>query len=185
MKEFVIVLTIAGALLGASHTLGQSEKPVAPNYKGDALVYTDLAKAPDKAKAKRSPMENDLNAVAAGQNLFEQHYAWNATVAPVTAQKKLLASASRKCRTRHRELFFGFSRTAWSAAACLSGQNCPSHRGGSSLASLSRSAPRRKPLKRCWIERAVLRSFGLWSHAMNFEGVPPEVGACVAPALNS
>ena len=73
MKEFVIVLTIVGVLLGPSHILGQSEKPVAPNYKADALVYTELAKVPDKAKAKRNPMENDLNAVAAGQNLFEQH----------------------------------------------------------------------------------------------------------------
>ena len=73
MKEFVIVLTIMGALLGASHTLGQSEKPVAPNYKTDALVYTELAKVPDKAKGKRNPMENDLNAVAGGQKLFEQH----------------------------------------------------------------------------------------------------------------
>jgi mono/diheme cytochrome c family protein len=32
-----------------------------------------FAKAPDKAKAKRNPMENDPDAVAAGQNLFERH----------------------------------------------------------------------------------------------------------------
>jgi mono/diheme cytochrome c family protein len=73
MKERVIVLSIMGTLLGASHTFGQREKPVAPNYKTDALVYAELAKVPDKAKAKRDPMQSDLNAVAAGQNLFEQH----------------------------------------------------------------------------------------------------------------
>src|SRR4029077_1680814 len=61
------------ALLGASCALGQHEKPVAPNYKADALVYAELAKAPDKARAKRNPMENDPDAVAAGQNLFKQH----------------------------------------------------------------------------------------------------------------
>jgi mono/diheme cytochrome c family protein len=60
-------------LLGAAYAFGQREKPLAPNYKADAPVYAELAKVPDKARAKRNPMENDLEAVAAGQNLFDQH----------------------------------------------------------------------------------------------------------------
>lgn len=37
--------------------------------------YAELAKAPEKARAKHNPMENDPEAVAAGRNLFEQHCA--------------------------------------------------------------------------------------------------------------
>jgi len=68
-----MALSVMAALLGASLAFGQHEKPVAHNSKAGALVYAELAKAPDKARAKRNPMENDPDAVAAGQNLFEQH----------------------------------------------------------------------------------------------------------------
>jgi mono/diheme cytochrome c family protein len=73
VKESIVALSVMAVLLAASNVFGQREKPVAPNYKADALVYAELAKAPDKARAKRNPMENNSGAVAAGQNLFEQH----------------------------------------------------------------------------------------------------------------
>jgi mono/diheme cytochrome c family protein len=73
VKESIMALSVMAALLGASLAFGQQEKPVAHNSKAGALVYAELAKAPDKARAKRNPMENDPDAVAAGQNLFEQH----------------------------------------------------------------------------------------------------------------
>jgi len=73
VKECVAALFVMVAVFGASFAFGQHEKPAAPNHKADALVYAELAKAPDKARAKRNPMENDPDAVAAGQNLFEQH----------------------------------------------------------------------------------------------------------------
>ena len=38
-------------------------------------VYAELAKAPGKAAARRNPLENDPDAVAAGANLFDQHCA--------------------------------------------------------------------------------------------------------------
>src|SRR5579864_6315025 len=38
-------------------------------------LYAELAKAPEKARAKRNPLEKDPDAVAAGRNLFEQHCA--------------------------------------------------------------------------------------------------------------
>lgn len=44
-------------------------------YQDDALVYAELAKAPEKARAKRNPLANDPDAVAAGANLFDQHCA--------------------------------------------------------------------------------------------------------------
>ncbi|HVI09311.1 MAG TPA: c-type cytochrome [Candidatus Binatia bacterium] len=42
-------------------------------YKEDGMVYAALEKAPKKAVAKRNPLENDPDAVAAGANLFDQH----------------------------------------------------------------------------------------------------------------
>jgi mono/diheme cytochrome c family protein len=38
-------------------------------------VYEEIAKAPEKARAKRNPLERDPEAIAAGKNLFEQHCA--------------------------------------------------------------------------------------------------------------
>lgn len=73
MKKSIFMSSVMTALVGASHAFAQREKPVAPDYKPDAVVYAELAKVPDKARAKRNPMENDLDAVAAGQNLFERH----------------------------------------------------------------------------------------------------------------
>src|ERR1700752_3497499 len=73
MKEFMVALWVVAALLGASHSLGQNVKPAPPDYKQNALVYAELAKVPDKARARRNPLEHDPDAVAAGQNLFEQH----------------------------------------------------------------------------------------------------------------
>jgi mono/diheme cytochrome c family protein len=54
---------------------------VATGQKGDSAakrndaVYAELAKAPRKAAARRNPLENDPDAVAAGANLFNQHCA--------------------------------------------------------------------------------------------------------------
>lgn len=73
MKKRVAVLSVMTAVLCASGAFGQREKSAAPDYKQDALVYAELAKVPDKARAKRNPMENDREAVAAGQNVFDQH----------------------------------------------------------------------------------------------------------------
>ncbi|HXN53844.1 MAG TPA: c-type cytochrome [Candidatus Acidoferrum sp.] len=38
-------------------------------------VYGEIEKAPEKARAKRNPFEQDADAVPAGKNLFEQHCA--------------------------------------------------------------------------------------------------------------
>ena len=38
-------------------------------------VYAELAKVPKKAAARRNPLENDPDAVAAGANLYDQHCA--------------------------------------------------------------------------------------------------------------
>ena len=73
MRVYVRALAATAALLCVSMALAQREKPPAPKYHKDALVYAELSKAPQKARAKRNPLERDPDAVAAGRNLFEQH----------------------------------------------------------------------------------------------------------------
>jgi mono/diheme cytochrome c family protein len=72
MRECIGALATA-ALLMASVTFARQEKSPLYKYQGGASVYADLAKAPEKARVKRNPFENDPDAVAAGRNLFEQH----------------------------------------------------------------------------------------------------------------
>ena len=43
--------------------------------KDDKSVYAEIANAPEKARAKRNPFENDADAIAAGSKLFAQHCA--------------------------------------------------------------------------------------------------------------
>jgi mono/diheme cytochrome c family protein len=73
MKECVGALAVTAALLIASVAFARQEKSPPYKYQGDAPVYADLAKAPEKARAKRNPFEKDPEAIAAGRNLFEQH----------------------------------------------------------------------------------------------------------------
>ncbi|HYL63516.1 MAG TPA: c-type cytochrome [Candidatus Methylomirabilis sp.] len=68
-------LGLTATLCCISLAVGQQDKARAYKYKDDALVYAELAKAPQKARAKRNPLEKDPDAVAAGRNLFEQHCA--------------------------------------------------------------------------------------------------------------
>lgn len=73
MREYVRALAASAALLSVCMALASQEKPPASKYQKDALVYLELSKAPQKARAKRNPLERDPDAVAAGRNLFEQH----------------------------------------------------------------------------------------------------------------
>jgi mono/diheme cytochrome c family protein len=74
MKTYIAALGASLTLLGVSLVLGQQNgaaRSMPP--KKDSSVYAELAKAPDKARAKRNPLESDPDAVAAGRNLFQQH----------------------------------------------------------------------------------------------------------------
>lgn len=76
MNKPVSALLLAGVLLlRVSLVLGKQDKAPTSKWKDDALVYAELAKAPQKARAKRNPLEKDVDAVVAGKNLFEQHCA--------------------------------------------------------------------------------------------------------------
>jgi mono/diheme cytochrome c family protein len=73
VKACVAALSVMITFLGVSLAFGTQEKETRYKYQKDALVYAELAKAPEKARAKRNPMDKDPDAVAAGANLFEQH----------------------------------------------------------------------------------------------------------------
>ena len=73
MRKHFLVLAITTALLGIPRA--EAQKQDSDTAKGNKSVYAELAKAPEKARAKRNPLEKDPDAVAAGRNLFEQHCA--------------------------------------------------------------------------------------------------------------
>jgi mono/diheme cytochrome c family protein len=60
-------LSIAQAQQSSSSAPQQKTKPES--------VYSEISKAPEKARAKRNPLEKDPEAVAAGRILFEQRCA--------------------------------------------------------------------------------------------------------------
>jgi mono/diheme cytochrome c family protein len=51
----------------------QKEKSVDSGKRAD--LYGELAQAPEKARARGNPLENDPDALAAGRKLFERHCA--------------------------------------------------------------------------------------------------------------
>jgi len=68
------------AALGVSVTLAAwsvlaSQDPGKPSQLVNASVYSEIAKAPEKARAKHNPFEHNADAAAAGKILFEQHCA--------------------------------------------------------------------------------------------------------------
>ena len=77
MKARAAAFGACAFLLGVSVLPAQSrnsEKPsieAAPKY--DPAIYADLQKAPEKARNRPNPLQNDPDAVAAGAVLFEQH----------------------------------------------------------------------------------------------------------------
>ena len=73
MKACVAALSTMIMFLGVSLAFGTREKEPRYKYQKDGLVYAEIAKAPEKARAKRNPMDKDPDALAAGANLFEQH----------------------------------------------------------------------------------------------------------------
>ena len=72
-----LAICFTTVLLGASIGSAQPQGNPAPGRPATdkASVYSELDKAPEKARAKRNPLENDPEAVSAGRNLFERHCA--------------------------------------------------------------------------------------------------------------
>jgi mono/diheme cytochrome c family protein len=74
IPSFVFALT----LICVSLVIAQQDGPIAakpPATNKTASVYAELAKAPEKARVKRNPLESDPDAIPAGRKLFERHCA--------------------------------------------------------------------------------------------------------------
>jgi mono/diheme cytochrome c family protein len=79
VKAIVTAFAVCISFLAVSIALGQngnsdnSSTGPAPQY--DPAIYAELQKAPDKARNRKNPLQNDLDAVAAGGIFFGQHCA--------------------------------------------------------------------------------------------------------------
>lgn len=70
---FVVSLLLMAASL-LSSAFGQ-ESTARKEKSGSESVYAEIGRAPEKARAKRNPLEKDPDAAAAGRILFEQRCA--------------------------------------------------------------------------------------------------------------
>lgn len=69
----LVALTIAALLVfRASFALAGQDLTASHKHRWDSHA---LGNVPEKARARRNPLENDADAVAAGRKLFEQHCA--------------------------------------------------------------------------------------------------------------
>src|SRR5579864_4530458 len=66
-----LTLLLASLLLPAT-SAAQKDQPSPPTNNS---VYAELAKSPKKAAARRNPLADDPDAIAAGAKLFAQHCA--------------------------------------------------------------------------------------------------------------
>ncbi len=71
----VAFLSLGVLLLGVVVAFAQADSSKAKDAGDSRFDYSELAKAPDKARAKQNPLAGDESAVAGGKKLFEQHCA--------------------------------------------------------------------------------------------------------------
>jgi mono/diheme cytochrome c family protein len=71
----LVLCALLTGIFSAAPQAAPPQKEPKYKYKEDSLVYAELGKAPEKARAKRNPMVTDPDAIAAGANLFDQHCA--------------------------------------------------------------------------------------------------------------
>src|SRR5229473_515756 len=79
VKTITTALAVCSSFLAVSIVLAQSgnanKSPASAAPKYDSATYAELQKAPEKARNRPNPLENDPDAVVAGAILFEQHCA--------------------------------------------------------------------------------------------------------------
>lgn len=71
MSRCWLALGLCLVLLFASHCLAQSQKMTEKRKLRSS--YSELTQAPERARSRRNPLEDDPEAVAAGKILFEDH----------------------------------------------------------------------------------------------------------------
>lgn len=73
-RMFFSAFLLSSAFLSSLQGQERSKAAEKQNTKTES-VYAEIGRAPDKARAKRNPLEKDPEAVAAGRILFEQRCA--------------------------------------------------------------------------------------------------------------
>ena len=73
MKACVAAFCVCVMLSACAAVASQDAPPIGKRDKES--VYSEIENAPEKARAKRNPFEQNDNAVSAGKILFEQHCA--------------------------------------------------------------------------------------------------------------
>jgi mono/diheme cytochrome c family protein len=68
----LLLLSLSGIPANSSP---KQQKDNSTQAKNNGSVYAEIAKVPEKARARRNPFENDAEAIAAGSKLFAQHCA--------------------------------------------------------------------------------------------------------------
>jgi len=66
---------LALGLLASAQNGAKEREKESTQAKKDDSAYAEIAKAPEKERARRNPFENDVDAIAAGGKLFAQHCA--------------------------------------------------------------------------------------------------------------
>lgn len=75
MNNRMLVLAFFAVSLGASVASAQNQTKQDVSAAHDSHDYSELNKAPAKARTRMNPFQNDPEAVVAGQILFEDHCA--------------------------------------------------------------------------------------------------------------
>jgi len=75
VKPHFVALAISGILLSVSLCFAQNKTRTEKSPQTIPHDYSELAKAPEKARLRPNPFEKDPDAVIAGQFLFENHCA--------------------------------------------------------------------------------------------------------------
>jgi mono/diheme cytochrome c family protein len=70
----ISILVLGAAVLSTTEARQTGSPASLRKAKGES-VYSEISKAPEKARVKRNPLEKDPEAPAAGRILFEQHCA--------------------------------------------------------------------------------------------------------------
>jgi mono/diheme cytochrome c family protein len=75
VKPHLILAGVSGIILLVSLCFAQNQPKTEKPARSRSQDYSELTKAPEKARVRPNPFENDPNAVIAGQFLFEGHCA--------------------------------------------------------------------------------------------------------------
>src|SRR5262249_13582701 len=76
VHHIVILITVGLLALAVDLAVARNDDSVTADYGHlHHRYYAEFAKVPERARARRNPMESNPDAVAAGTKLFEQHCA--------------------------------------------------------------------------------------------------------------